>query len=79
MNIETLKKLGLIDIRLTQTILEMVERSTIKPEGVVDDVVVSVDSWEYHAYSFVLHPKLQLGGTPIDFGKTMADYSRCIH
>ena len=47
MTIETLKQIGLANLRPTPTILEMANRSTIKPEGVVDDVVVSVDSWEY--------------------------------
>ena len=47
MTIETLKKLGLANLRPTPTILEMGDRSTIKPQGVVEDVVLSVDSWEY--------------------------------
>ena len=47
MTIETLKQLGLSNLRPTPTILEMVDRSTIKLEGVMDDVVVSIDSWEY--------------------------------
>ena len=46
MTIETLKKLGLTNLRPTQTILEMVDRSTIKPDGIVDNLVVSIDSWE---------------------------------
>ena len=57
MTIETLKQLGLTNIRPTPNILKMADRSTIKPEGVVEDVVVSSDSWEYHAYFVVLQPK----------------------
>ena len=45
MTIETLKQLGLANLRPTPTILDMAYRSTIKPKGVVDDVVVSFDSW----------------------------------
>ena len=47
--IETLKQLLLANLRPTPTILEMADRYTIKLEGVVDDLVVSVDSWEYPA------------------------------
>ena len=54
MTIETLKQLRLSNLRPTPTILEMADRSTIKPEGVVDNVVVSVDSWEYLANFVVL-------------------------
>ena len=43
MTIETLKQLGLANLRPTPTILEMADRSTIKPEGVVDEVVVSIN------------------------------------
>ena len=63
MNIETLKKLGLANLKPTPTIPNMADRSTIKPEGVVDDLVVSVDSWEYPTDFVVLQPKSQLGET----------------
>ena len=42
--IETLKQLGLTNLKPTPNILEMADRSTIKLEGILDDVVVSVDS-----------------------------------
>ena len=57
MTIETLKKLGLTNLRPTQTILEMADKSTIKPDGIVDNLVVSVDSWEYLEDFVVLYPK----------------------
>ena len=53
MTIETVRKLGLTNLRPTPTILELADRSTIKPEGILDDLVISVDSWEYHADFFV--------------------------
>ena len=56
-------------MRSTPTILDMVDRSTIKPEGVVDDVVVSVDSWEYPVDFVVLQPKSQLGGHSLILGR----------
>ena len=69
MTIETLKKLGLANIRPTPTILEMDDRSTTKPKGIVDDLVLSIDSWEYPTDFVVLHHKSQLGGNPLIFGR----------
>ena len=67
--IETVKKLGLTNLRPTPTILELVDRSTVRPEGILDDLVISVDSWEYRADFLVLQPKSQLGGHPLILGR----------
>ena len=69
MTIETIRKLGLTNLRPTPTILELADRSTIKPEGILDDLVISVDSWEYPADFLVLQPKSQLGGHPLILGR----------
>ena len=55
--IETVKKLGLTNLIPTLVILELDDRSTIIPEGSLDDLVVSIDSWKYPVYFLVLHPK----------------------
>jgi hypothetical protein len=47
MTMETMEKLKSTNLWQTPTILQMVDRSTIKPEGILEDVVISVDSWEY--------------------------------
>ena len=65
MRIETLKKLGLTNLSPTPAILETTNRSTIKPKGIMDDLVVFGDSWEYPVDFVVLQPKLQLGGHPL--------------
>ena len=57
MTIETVRKLGLTNIRLTPTILELADRSTIKPEGILNDLVISIDSWKYPANFLALQPK----------------------
>ena len=57
MTIETVKKLGLTNLRPTPTILELADRSTIKPEGILDALLISVDSWEYPADFLVLQLK----------------------
>ena len=46
MTIKTMKRLGLTNLRPTPTILELADRSTIKPEGILADLIVSFDSWE---------------------------------
>ena len=69
MTIDTVNKLGLVDIKPTHSILEMVGMSTIKLEGILGDLVVSVDSWKYHTKFVVLQPKSQLGGHPLILGR----------
>ena len=63
MTIESVRKLGLTNLQPTHTILELTARSTIKPEGILDVLIVLVDSWEYLIAFLVLQPKSQLGGT----------------
>ena len=69
MTIETLRNLKIYNIRPTPTILELVDRSKVKPEGVVDDVIVSIDSWEYPVNLIILQPKSNLGGHPLILGR----------
>ena len=47
MTIETLKTLGLTNLWPTPTILELADRSRTKLVGILDDLIFSVDSWEY--------------------------------
>jgi hypothetical protein len=70
MPIETTQFLQLgTKIRPTPIVLELVDRSTIKPEGVIDDLVISVDSWEYPTDFVMLQPKSSLGGHPLILGR----------
>eukprot|EP00253_Pinus_taeda_P005984 PITA_05984 len=56
-------------IRETPTILELPDRSTIKPEGVIEYLVISVESWNYPADFVVLQTKTMLGGHPLILGR----------
>eukprot|EP00253_Pinus_taeda_P006669 PITA_06669 len=48
---DTMLKLNLQgSLRKTTTILQLVDHSTVTPKGIVEDVMVSIDSWEYPAY-----------------------------
>jgi hypothetical protein len=53
----------------TPTILELANRSTIKPEGVIEDLIMSVESWNYPVDFMVLQPKTKLGGHPLILGR----------
>jgi hypothetical protein len=82
-NIIPIEKTQLLQLRTqvrpTPTILELDDRSTIKPEGIIDDLSISVDSWEYPTDVVILQPKTRLGGAPSNSRKTMVSYSRCFH
>eukprot|EP00253_Pinus_taeda_P034880 PITA_34880 len=41
-------------LRKTTTVLELADRSTVTPEGIVEDVMVSIDSWKYPTNFLVL-------------------------
>jgi hypothetical protein len=43
---ETMETLGLTNLRETQNVLQLAHRSIIKPVGLLEDVVIFVDSWE---------------------------------
>jgi hypothetical protein len=70
MTLETSQLLQLKnEIRDTPTILELADYSTIKPEGVVEEIIISVESWNYPADFVVLQPKTKLGGHPLILGR----------
>jgi hypothetical protein len=76
MPIETIQLLQLrMQVRPTPTILELVDHSTIREEGVINDLVISVDSWEYPTNFVILQPKTCMGGPPSNSRKTMVIYS----
>lgn len=47
----------------------MVDHSTIKPEGFIEDLIISVESWNYPAEFVVLQTKNKLGGHPLILGR----------
>ena len=66
---ETMDKLGLGNIKPTPTILELEDRSTIKPVGKLEDVIISVDSWYYPVDLLVLQTPYSVGGHPLILGR----------
>jgi len=53
------------NLKYTPTLLLFVDRSVIKPDGVLEDVCASLYSWEYPVDFMVLTPKNNLGGHPL--------------
>jgi hypothetical protein len=62
MTVEVMENLNLHNLmHQTPTILQMDDRSVVKPEGILEDIVVTIDSWEYPTYFIILHPKTNTG------------------
>ena len=64
----TCQKLGITSLDPTTTLLELDDRSVVKPEGTLQDVMVSLDSWEYPTDFLVINPRNQLDGHPLILG-----------
>ena len=56
-------------LRNTTRVLQLVDHSIVTPEGIVEDVMVSIDSWEYPIDFLVLQPKAKLIGCPVILGR----------
>ena len=56
-------------LRPTPSILELADRTTVKPAGVLDDSVVSVASWEYPVDFMIVESKDPSKGHPIILGR----------
>ena len=70
MTATTLEQLQLQPLlRPTPTILELVDKTRVIPEGILDDVMVTLASWEYPLYFLVIHSKDPTKGHPIILGR----------
>lgn len=58
---QNMDQLRLSHLRPTPTVLELEDRSKIKAEGVLDNVIISLHSWEYLVDFIVLQPKNPVG------------------
>jgi len=61
--------LRLHGLRNIPTVLELVDRSRVKPEGVLEDIVIKITSWRYSIDFFILQSKSNLGGHPLILGR----------
>ena len=61
----TMERLGLTNLRQNTIISQLVDQSLIRLGGVIEDVFILVDSWDYPVDFMVLQKKLNLGGYPL--------------
>jgi len=66
---EIFTTLGLHWLRQSPTVLEIVDRSCVKPEGVVEDIAITVVSWGYQTYFLMLKTKSNFVGHPLILGR----------
>ncbi|KAH9308499.1 hypothetical protein KI387_036410, partial [Taxus chinensis] len=68
-------------LQLTNTVLQLADQSIVVPDGVVEDIMVTVESWEYPIDFMVLQPKARKLGYPVILGRpwlaTVAAYIDC--
>eukprot|EP00253_Pinus_taeda_P019898 PITA_19898 len=65
----TCQKLGITSVEPTSTLLELADRSVVRPKGTLYDVMVYVDSWEYPTDFLIINPKTRLDGHPLILGR----------
>ena len=70
MSKQVMDTLRLPNLQYTPILLQLANTSVIKLDGVLEDVCVSLDSWEYPVDFMVLTPKNNLGGHPLILGRT---------
>eukprot|EP00253_Pinus_taeda_P024988 PITA_24988 len=69
MSRQTMEQLKLPNLLFTPNLLQLADRSIIKPDGVLEDISVSLESWEYPVDFMILTPKSNLGGHPLILGR----------
>jgi hypothetical protein len=61
--------------------LELADRSVVKPINTLQDIEILVDSWEYPADFLIINPRSRLDGHPLILGRpwltTTYAYIRC--
>ena len=57
-------------LRKTTTTFQLVDISTVAPVGVVEGIMVSIDSWEYLTDFLVMQPKTKFNGYPLILGRS---------
>lgn len=55
------------NLQYTPVVLQLTDIYVIKPDGVLEDVSISLDSWVYPIDFMILTPTDKLGGHPLIF------------
>eukprot|EP00253_Pinus_taeda_P002518 PITA_02518 len=65
---KTCQALGIAALEPTTTSLELADRSVVRLEGTLHDIIVSVDSWDYPVDFLVINPRSRFDGHPLILG-----------
>jgi hypothetical protein len=68
LTMETCNALCIHSFDPTPIMLQLVDRSVVKPLGTLHDIAISVDSWEYPIDFLIINPKSGLEGHPMILG-----------
>lgn len=68
MSKQTMEQLKIPNLLYTPTLLQLAGKSVIKLDGVLEDISVSLYSWEYPVDFMILTPNNNLGGHPLILG-----------
>ena len=63
-----MKKLKIEGLRATSTILQLADSSTVTPDGIIENIVITLDSLEYPTDFMILFPKVNLSGYTVILG-----------
>jgi hypothetical protein len=66
---ETCNTLGFDSFEPTTTMLQLADRSIVRPVGTLHDIAIPVDSWEYMANFLIINPSSGLEGNPLILGR----------
>jgi hypothetical protein len=69
MIIMTMETLELNTLLPTPTVLKLVDRSRINPVRVLDDILITLNYWEYPVDFLVIQPKTNMVGHPVILGR----------
>jgi hypothetical protein len=69
LTIETCNILGFTSFEPTSIMLQLADRSVVKPVDTLQDIEILVDSWEYPADFLIINPRSGLDGHPLILGR----------
>ena len=63
MNQDTMIKIDIQNmLRQTTIVLQLVDTSTVCPDGILESIMVTIDTWWYPKYFIFIHTKSKLSG-----------------
>lgn len=65
---ETCQALGITALEPTTTLLELADHSVVRLEWTLQDITISIDSWEYPVDFHIINQNIRLDGHPLILG-----------